>query len=261
MTSYIINEDVEFIYEDNRLTSLRNDEVSVTLTTPSSKCLYLLIENAPHVVSHDELLRRVWEDNGMIVPVNTLHQSISIIRRGLNRVRPDGGSLVKNIPGQGFRFTGIVTGNIKDNKDNKKLHAVSEKSPIMESGKFSAKYKSLIRRATITGGALLGFLSTACIYWPLSQGGYALNLNKDYLFETSPDGCRIYSNARVKYDIQKKNEIHRDMNGFGLSCADYPIEYISTYTASSVSSAIKCKVSIYKKERNNCISFYYRDGA
>ncbi|HCO1252220.1 TPA: winged helix-turn-helix domain-containing protein [Escherichia coli] len=256
MTSYILNEDVEFIYEDNRLTSLKNDEISVTLTTPSSKCLYLLIENSPHVVSHDELLRRVWEDNGMIVPVNTLHQSISIIRRGLNKVRPDGGSLVKNIPGQGFRFTGVVTGNLKDNKDNKELHAV----PVMGSGTFSAKYKRFIQRATVTGIALLGFVSTACIYWTLSQGAYALNLHNDYLFETSPDGCSVYSNARVKYDIQKKNEIHRDINGSGLTCTDYPMEYISTYTASSVSSAIKCKVSIYKKARDNCISFYYRDG-
>lgn len=257
MTSYIINEDVEFIYEDNRLTSLKNDKISVTLTTPSSKCLHLLIEKSPHIVSHDELLKRVWEENGMIVPVNTLHQSISIIRRGLNKVRPDGGSLVKNIPGQGFRFTGVVTGNKKDNKE---LYVVREKSPAIESDTIYGKYKYFIRRATVTGVALLGFVSTACIYWSLNQGSYALNLHKDYLLDTSTDGCSVYSNARVKYDIQKKNEIHRDMNDSGLTCTEYPMEYISTYTASSVSSAIKCKVSIYKKERNNCISFYYRDG-
>lgn len=135
MTSYIINEDVEFIYEDNRLTSLKNDKISVTLTTPSSKCLYLLIEHSPHVVSHDELLRRVWEDNGIIVPVNTLHQSISIIRRGLNKVRPDEGSLVKNVPGKGFRFTGVVTGG---NKENREFSAGREKSPLIEPDTFFA---------------------------------------------------------------------------------------------------------------------------
>lgn len=256
MTSYIINEDVEFIYEENRLTSLKNEE-NVTLTTPSSKCLYLLIENSPHVVSHDELLKRVWEDNGMIVPVNTLHQSISIIRRGLNKVQPDSGSLVKNIPGQGFKFTGAVTGN---NKDNKELCPVSVEKTVIELRAFSVKYKHFIRRLVVTGVALLGFISTAFIHWSMNQKAYTLNLYKDYLLNTTTDGCSVYSNARVKYDIQKKNEIHKDMNGYGLTCTDYPMEYISTYTASSVSSAIKCKISIYKKAHNNCISFYYRDG-
>lgn len=257
MTSYILNEEIEFIYEDNRLTSLKNDEISVTLTTPSSKCLYLLIEHSPHVVSHDELLRQVWEDNGMIVPVNTLHQSISIIRRGLNKVRPDGGSLVKNVPGKGFRFTGVVTGG---NKENRELSARSKKSAVIEPNTFFVIKHNVIRWGGVTGVAILGFILTAFIYSSLNQKDYALNLHKDYLFETSPDGCNIYSNASVKYEIRKKNEIHRDIKGSGLSCKDYPMEYISTYTASSVSTAIKCKIPIYKKARNNCISFYYRDG-
>ncbi|ECC1666790.1 hypothetical protein FNJ15_21835 [Salmonella enterica subsp. diarizonae] len=122
---------------------------------------------SPHVVSHDELLRRVWEDNGIIVPVNTLHQSISIIRRGLNKVRPDGGSLVKNVPGKGFRFTGVVTGG---NKENREFSAGREKSPLIEPDTFFAIKNHVTRWGGYGCSNTRIYINSIYLLIPFSEG-------------------------------------------------------------------------------------------
>ncbi|MFW8062688.1 transcriptional regulator, partial [Klebsiella pneumoniae] len=48
---WIINKNIEFWPENNRLISLKNPAQSVTLTAPASHCLVLLLEATPELVS------------------------------------------------------------------------------------------------------------------------------------------------------------------------------------------------------------------
>ena len=85
-------------------------ELSVILTTPASRCLVLLLESAPEVVNQRDFFTKVWGEDGMLVPANTLYQNISIIRRGLRTTErlttrwlpryPEKGSRLKRSKGQ-----------------------------------------------------------------------------------------------------------------------------------------------------------------
>ncbi len=70
----------------NVLISVHNADLNVVLTTPASRCLSLLLEAFPDVVAQQDFFTRVWEEEGMRVPTNTLYQNISIIRRGFRAV-------------------------------------------------------------------------------------------------------------------------------------------------------------------------------
>ena len=83
---WIINDNIEFWPEHRKLISVHNADLNVVLTTPASRCLSLLLEAFPDVVAQQDFFTRVWEEEGMRVPTNTLYQNISIIRRGFRAV-------------------------------------------------------------------------------------------------------------------------------------------------------------------------------
>ena len=79
-------------------------ELSVILTTPASRCLVLLLESAPEVVNQRDFFTKVWGEDGMLVPANTLYQNISIIRRGLRTTGETDDTLVATVPRKGFQI-------------------------------------------------------------------------------------------------------------------------------------------------------------
>lgn len=83
---WIINDNIEFWPEHKKLISVHDAELNAILTSPASRCLSLLLEAFPDVVAQQDFFSRVWEEEGMRVPVNTLYQNISIIRRGFRTV-------------------------------------------------------------------------------------------------------------------------------------------------------------------------------
>lgn len=101
---WIINDNIEFNPEMNRLASLSRPDLNIILTTPASRCLRLLLENAPSVVSQQTFFQKVWEEDGMVVSANTLYQNISIIRRGLRTVGENEDTLIITVPRRGFQI-------------------------------------------------------------------------------------------------------------------------------------------------------------
>ncbi|HAT6805014.1 TPA: hypothetical protein JAN03_23675 [Citrobacter freundii] len=103
MTLYIINKYIEFRAGSNQIVLNGKPDVTAKLTWPAARCLEIMLERSGEVVSHAELYRKVWEEKGMNVPPNTLYQNISIIRRALKSVAPDGDKLIRTEPRRGFR--------------------------------------------------------------------------------------------------------------------------------------------------------------
>ncbi|WP_261676460.1 transcriptional regulator [Klebsiella pneumoniae] len=141
---WIINKNIEFWPENKRLISLKNPAQSVTLTAPASHCLVLLLEATPELVSQQVFFKKVWEDEGILVPANTLYQNISIVRRGLRDVGETDNSIVVTVPRKGFHINPNV--NV-ERMDKKPLNSenynditfisqddVAEKNPTTEPG-------------------------------------------------------------------------------------------------------------------------------
>lgn len=101
---WIINDNIEFRPELKKLISMSNPEINVTLTAPASRCLLLLLEASPEIVLQQDFFKKVWEEEGMLVPTNTLYQNISIVRRGLRAVGENDSRLIATIPRKGFQI-------------------------------------------------------------------------------------------------------------------------------------------------------------
>ena len=99
---YVINDCIDFRAGQNQLV-LKGSGIAAKLTYPAARCLELILEQQGKIVSHAELYQKVWEERGVNTTPNTLYQNISLIRRALKEMIPDGDKLINTIPRRGFR--------------------------------------------------------------------------------------------------------------------------------------------------------------
>jgi serine/threonine protein kinase/DNA-binding winged helix-turn-helix (wHTH) protein len=86
---------------DPREHLLLRESKPIPLTPKAFDTLLALVENSRHVMSKDELMRRVWPDT--YVEESNLAQNISTIRKALGE-RDDGGHYIETVPKRGYRF-------------------------------------------------------------------------------------------------------------------------------------------------------------
>ena len=80
----------------------------VPLTPKAYETLVALVENSGHVISKDELMKKVWPDS--FVEENNLSQNISQLRRTLQSAGGDeAANYIETVPRRGYRFRAQVT--------------------------------------------------------------------------------------------------------------------------------------------------------
>src|SRR5215213_953335 len=81
---------------------------AVALTPKAFETLVALVEHSGHVLSKDELMKKVWPDS--FVEENNLSQNISQLRRALQSAGGDEASdFIETVPRRGYRFRAQVT--------------------------------------------------------------------------------------------------------------------------------------------------------
>ena len=89
-----------FILDPREHLLLRDGE-PIQMTPKAFDTLRVLVENSRHVMSKDELMKRVWPDT--FVEESNLAQNISTVRKALGE-RDDGGQYIETLPKRGYRF-------------------------------------------------------------------------------------------------------------------------------------------------------------
>ncbi|MDH4289970.1 MAG: tetratricopeptide repeat protein, partial [Aquincola sp.] len=84
---------------------LLHDGKPVALAGKAFDLLVVLVSQAGHLATKDELLQRVWP--GLVVEEVNLSVNMSAIRKALSRV-PGAGDWIETVPRQGYRFTAPV---------------------------------------------------------------------------------------------------------------------------------------------------------
>jgi DNA-binding winged helix-turn-helix (wHTH) protein/pimeloyl-ACP methyl ester carboxylesterase len=80
----------------------------VALTPKAFETLVALVEHSGHVLSKDELMKKVWPDS--FVEENNLSQNISQLRRALQAAGgDDAADLIETVPRRGYRFRAPVS--------------------------------------------------------------------------------------------------------------------------------------------------------
>jgi pimeloyl-ACP methyl ester carboxylesterase/DNA-binding winged helix-turn-helix (wHTH) protein len=82
------------------------DGVEVDLAPKAFDTLRLLVENAGHLMTKEELLRRLWPDS--VVEENNLNKNISVLRKVLDQSSTSQ-SFIETVPRAGYRFVAKVT--------------------------------------------------------------------------------------------------------------------------------------------------------
>ena len=86
---------------------LLRDGLPVPLTPKAFETLVALVENSGHVLSKDELMKKVWPDS--FVEENNLSQNISQLRRALQAAGEEASHYIETVPRRGYRFRAQVT--------------------------------------------------------------------------------------------------------------------------------------------------------
>jgi DNA-binding winged helix-turn-helix (wHTH) protein len=100
---------------DLRERVLFNERGVVPLTPKAFDTLLVLVENSHHVLTKEELMRRIWPDS--FVEENNLAQNISLLRKVLSEEGGKGEKFIETVPKRGYRFIGDVRESVEDEPD------------------------------------------------------------------------------------------------------------------------------------------------
>ncbi|MGE5336439.1 MAG: winged helix-turn-helix domain-containing protein [Gemmatimonadota bacterium] len=151
------------------------DGEPVALAGKAFDLLVVLVSQAGHLVTKDELLRRVWP--GLVVEEVNLSVNMSAIRKALARV-PDAADWIETVPRQGYRFKSRVEiDDVATLSSAELLRGVQPSEPPESSSDGTAVAETLSkqsrsprRRAALLGAlALVALLATAA--WLALRGG------------------------------------------------------------------------------------------
>ncbi|EAY8071027.1 transcriptional regulator [Salmonella enterica] len=247
---WIINDNIEFNPEMNRLASLSRPDLNIILTTPASRCLRLLLENAPSVVSQQTFFQKVWEEDGMVVSANTLYQNISIIRRGLRTVGENEDTLIITVPRRGFQIEpGVSLMTIR--KDFAQPIEKKGETPPRMSGRWFKHYVPVLwMTGTFAVGILLGTIS-----WQTVP-------DKDFydrytLVETT-QGCHFFSRNE---DIESGSRFAGYQSMIlktGMDCQKYPWVYFPSSSRTPAVTALICQQPYKTRGDTGCVTLFFR---
>ncbi len=102
--TYVIGRKVRFILSEKSLERI-SDGTKISLRTPASFCLKLLLENQGKLVTHDELYYSGWQCFGMTASLSVLHNTIYYLRKNLNEIGGFDNKIIETINRRGFVFS------------------------------------------------------------------------------------------------------------------------------------------------------------
>lgn len=252
---YIINKKFRFFPIERKLQSLSEPDLIKILATPASNCLFLLVKNAPEIVTHKELLYEVWEKDGIIVPLNTLSQNISLARKCIRTVSQTDDEVIVTIPRKGFRLHGEVESITPplacDEEDTVNTHP---KVP----GETKPQKKST-NMYIVMGIALL----ISAIFFIIPSLQKEKSFFSDYTSVGVQDDCHFYGKNWGDSDNgseRRLNNMKNKVSTFGISCKVYPWVYLTKRSKYPVATSIYCKKQLPSTGDNECVSlFYYKE--
>ncbi|WP_336219675.1 transcriptional regulator [Citrobacter amalonaticus] len=274
---WIINDNIEFRPDSKRLISVTNPELNVVLTTPASRCLLLLLDASPDVVTQQEFFKKVWEDEGMLVPANTLYQNISIVRRGLRAVGETDQILVATVPRKGFqidksvKITRVAANQVTDTHTatlqgedelDVEYKAAIEKpftsvvTPPAQSP--ASPHKSKLSHFGMIFAMVAAFIIGATgvhFFWHIMD---THPFFADYTFIEQDQGCRFYTKDDSHDNKNNFSRFKSLILGSGLDCKKYPWVYFPMSKTAPGLAVLVCRKNYLTSQVAGCITLSFR---
>jgi DNA-binding winged helix-turn-helix (wHTH) protein len=264
LKKYIIDSSFEFCPATCQLTVFGAEDFIITLHVPVSRCLELLLERRFDLVSQHDFYQYVWQDEAKNVSVDTLYQSISLLRKALKSISKEYKVMILTIPRKGFKFnqifsvqeqigetiiasssnSGVLIENITkalghdDNVNDHPIYPMQHKKRV--------KLKSLYYYMMV-------ILALIVILWVT----YLVFKNKElsplssYTHHPEISGCIIYTDSAI-YDLPGKIKSIKEL---GADCKVTPYIYITAFSYSTRVSAVSCYTPIESEASSDCTTY------
>ncbi len=185
---------------DSGRRQLSRQHAPVKLSKLSFRLLEVLLEAAPNLVSHEDLVEKVWGPHRVVSP-NSLSQRIAILRRNLgdNANTP---AYIEGVRGEGYRLIPAVT---------------VEPDDPGESGPNPVQMEEVRQRKPLPGwvpmATLVVVLAILMLTWPIGEIEYARRVDEAEEFRSvavlpfvnlSPDDSHGYFAAGIHEEVINK---------------------------------------------------------
>lgn len=269
---WIINENIAFRPESKSLLSLIKPDLSVILTTPACRCLTLMLEASPGVVTQQALFRHVWENEGMHVPANTLYQNISIIRRGLRHVGETSETLIATVPRKGFQIAQNIPVRRKAKETSATTIVQSPQPELAQS--VSCAQNEIVSPAKVhqpqregkSWPQLMPLLIMLCVlltglitvqwFW---QRSTTERFFSDYTLLEQVSGCNFNIRDDGLADMHLYQKFKSQILASGIDCKKYPWLYFPVLSSAPALAVLVCQKNYQNHSVPGCITLSFRD--
>lgn len=138
---------------------LLRDNQTVPLAPKAFDTLLLLVENCGHLLTKDELMKRLWPET-FVEEVN-LAQNISAVRRALDG-KNGGGQYIETVPKGGYRFTAVTREVVWEPA----RMAAQDATPVADAAVEPGRRRWAVPRLAVTASATVLVITIALILIP-----------------------------------------------------------------------------------------------
>jgi DNA-binding winged helix-turn-helix (wHTH) protein/tetratricopeptide (TPR) repeat protein len=173
---------------------LLRESHTVPLTPKVFDTLIVLITNSGHIVSKDELIKRVWLDT--FIDEGTLTRTVSRLRRALGEA-PGGQAYIETVPRLGYRFVVNVSESLgagaalRIDRQTRSRIIIEEKEETHSLSRRRAIGSLRRNRIALTLAALLIVMTGTIFYWWMASRSTATSAERQSRSPNHPDTNHI----------------------------------------------------------------------
>lgn len=237
------------------LYNIKEPDKRTSLYAPTNKCLSLLIETRPEVISQHVFFEKVWENDGLSITANTFYQHIAMLRRAFEEVGFKNDVIV-TIPRRGLSLSDKLDLSFQDQQEDGLSSTMESlapldtvpKEPVQKTMK-RRKWLVMLPGYLIIGGFVFGlsFFFSQRVIAPSEARKSAL---EQYRYIGDVSGCRV----SVFSSLTSLDDVRDKIKESGISCGIYNTIYYSTIPLLNRTSLIAC--SDNAKEGVKCLSYF-----
>lgn len=242
------------------------------LTTPACRCLTLMLEASPGVVTQQALFKHVWENEGMHVPANTLYQNISIIRRGLRHVGETSETLIATVPRKGFQIaqnisvkrkaidtnTTAISSIVQPEQPQNASSVQNEMAYPEEIHDMPQEGKPRVRLLTLIVMLCAFLIGLSTVQW-IWQHSTTERFFTNYTLLEQVNGC----NFNIRYDGLADMNLYQKFKSqilaSGIDCKKYPWLYFPVLSSAPALAVLVCQKNYQNHSVPGCITLSFRD--
>lgn len=235
------------------LYNIDDPEKQVSLYDPTNKCLSLLIDTQPEVISKYVFFERVWEDEGQAITANTFYQHIAMLRRAFEQVGLTQ-EVIVTIPRKGLALSkevGLTFEELHDKaipseQDDNEIKSLPTVSTMLFYHK--KPFKNLSYLVIVVLVFFVSFFSAQEIHSKKTIPSQSLS---GFLHVGDVQGCRV----SVLSPSITMDEVTAKIKDSEVDCKSHPDIYYSSVPLLKRSSLIAC--SDGSTEDKKCLSYFF----